>query len=288
MKLHFLKSTWDDILLLEEDNHYALIDTGFAEQFRQIQNYFSKLNIKKLDFIFLTHFHRDHYGNIVDIIKNYQVDTVYFKDYSGLDGKTATGMLASFEYRLEEMNKCNYIKENIRKYSKLIIIDENIRDIKFNKHTFKVYATDNKLNKIFNDKNSSYYKKYLLSENYNSCVLFANIYGKKILLSGDITDSEKYAGLAYKNNYKIAKMIKEEIDIYKLAHHGDSYSNSKDTLNIYKPKYAIITNTKDGLLDLEIENNLISSNKDVVILYTDKNIILEINSDGSIKNCRGL
>ncbi len=288
MRLHFLKSSWDDIILLEENNHYALIDTGFTEQFKQIQNYFTKLNIKKLDFIFLTHFHRDHYGNIVDIIKNYQVDNVYFKDYSGLDGKTATGMSASFEYRQEEMNKCNYIKENIRKYSKLIIIDENIRNIKFNNHIFKVYASDNKLNKIFNDKNSPYYKKYLLSENYNSCVLYTKIYGKNILLSGDITDSEKYKGIAYKNNYQIAKMIKEEIDIYKVAHHGDIYSNSKDTLNIYKPKYAIITNTKEGLLDLEIENNLVSSNKDVVILYTDKNIILEINSDGSIKNSRGL
>ena len=288
MKLHFLKSTWDDIILLEEDNHYALIDTGYTEQFRQIQNYFAKLNIKKLDFIFLTHFHRDHYGNIVDIIKNYQVDNVYFKDYSGLDGRTATGMPASFEYRQEEAYKCNYIKENIRKYSKLIIIDENVRDIKFNKHIFKVYASDNKLNKIFNDKNSSYYKKYLLSENYNSCILYANIYGKKILLSGDITDSEKDESLVYKNNYQIANMIKEEIDIYKVAHHGDSHSNSKETLNIYKPKYAIITNTKEGLLDLEIENNLISSNKDVVILYTDKNIILEINIDGSIKESRDL
>ena len=288
MKLHFLKSIWDDIILLEEDNHYALIDTGFTEQFKQIQNYFEKLNIKKLDFIFLTHFHRDHYGNIVDIIKNYQVDKVYFKDYSGLDGRTATGTPASVEYRKEEMEKCNYIKENIRKYSKLIIIDENVRDIIFNNHIFKVYASDNKLSKIFNDKNSIYYKKYLFSENYNSCVLFANIYGKKILLSGDITDSEKYDGIAYKNNYQIAKMIKEEIDIYKVAHHGDSHSNSKDTLNIYKPKYAIITNTKEELLDPEIENNLVSSNKEVVILYTDKNIILEINSDGSIKDSRGL
>lgn len=288
MKLHFLKSTWDDIILLEEDNHYALIDTGFTEQFKQIQNYFEELNIKKLDFIFLTHFHRDHYGNIVDIIKNYQVDKVYFKDYSGLDGKTATGTIASFEYRKAEMDKCNYIKENIRKYSKLIIIKENVRKIIFNNHIFKVYASDNKLNKIFNDQKSPYYQKYLLSENYNSCVLYANIYGKKILLSGDITDSEKYEGIVYKNNYQIAKIIKEEIDIYKVAHHGDSYSNSKDTLNIYKPKYAIITNTKEELLDPEIENNLVSSNKEVVILYTDKNIILEINSDGSIKNRRGL
>lgn len=51
MKLHFLKSTWSDIIILESKKQIALIDTGCEEQFEQIKDYLDKLGIKNISFI---------------------------------------------------------------------------------------------------------------------------------------------------------------------------------------------------------------------------------------------
>ena len=91
MELHFLKTTWSDIIILKKGNTVAMIDTGFEEQYNSIKKYLDKMNIKKIKFILLTHFHRDHYGSISSIVKDYDVDKVYFKDYSALDKTTAWG-----------------------------------------------------------------------------------------------------------------------------------------------------------------------------------------------------
>lgn len=68
MRLHFLKTAWSDIILLEHNDEFAMIDTGFAEQFPKINRYLTTLGVKHLSFILITHFHRDHYGAIPEII----------------------------------------------------------------------------------------------------------------------------------------------------------------------------------------------------------------------------
>ena len=52
MELHFLKTTWSDIIILKKGNTVAMIDTGFEEQYNSIKKYLDKMNIKKIKFIF--------------------------------------------------------------------------------------------------------------------------------------------------------------------------------------------------------------------------------------------
>ena len=111
MELHFLKITWGDIIILKSDDEVALVDTGYDGNFNEISDYLDKLNVKKISFILLTHFHRDHYGSIAQIVKKYDVEKVYFKDYSGLDKTTAWGTIADDNYRNNEMKKCLEIKK---------------------------------------------------------------------------------------------------------------------------------------------------------------------------------
>lgn len=99
MELHFLKITWGDIIILKNGNDVAMIDTGYDVHYEEISRYLDKLGVKKLLFILLTHFHRDHYGSIPSIVENYDVEKVYFKDYSGLDITTAWGSVADDNYR---------------------------------------------------------------------------------------------------------------------------------------------------------------------------------------------
>ena len=265
MELHFLKITWGDIIILKSDDEVALVDTGYDGNFNEISDYLDKLNAKKISFILLTHFHRDHYGSIAQIVKKYDVEKVYFKDYSGLDKTTAWGTIADDNYRNNEMKKCLEIKKIILENSNLIQT-ENIKTIKFGDTELELYNNDNSIKKIYEDDNyKDSYHKILFSENQNSLAIFMKVNGINVFLGGDIFDREAIHPKANYVNYQIASSIKEKIDIYKVPHHGTINCNSDKALEIYKPKIAVITNEDEYLKNNStIYDDLKRANKDAV------------------------
>jgi competence protein ComEC len=284
MELHFLKITWGDIIILKSDDEVALVDTGYDGNFNEISDYLDKLNVKKISFILLTHFHRDHYGSIAQIVKKYDVEKVYFKDYSGLDKTTAWGTIADNNYRNNEMKKCLEIKKIILENSNLIQT-ENIKTIKFGDTELELYNNDNSIKKIYEDDNyKDSYHKILFSENQNSLAIFMKVNGINVFLGGDIFDREAIHPKANYVNYQIASSIKEKIDIYKVPHHGTINCNSDKALEIYKPKIAVITNEDEYLKNNStIYDDLKRANKDVKILLTEKhNIVIKISDNGNI------
>ena len=284
MELHFLKITWGDIIILKSDDEVALVDTGYDGDFNEISDYLDKLNVKKISFILLTHFHRDHYGSIAQIVKKYDVEKVYFKDYSGLDKTTAWGTIADDNYRNNEMKKCLEIKKIILENSNLIQT-ENIKTIKFGDTELELYNNDNSIKKIYEDDNyKDSYHKILFSENQNSLAIFMKVNGINVFLGGDIFDREAIHPKANYVNYQIASSIKEKIDIYKVPHHGTINCNSDKALEIYKPKIAVITNEDEYLKNNStIYDDLKRANKDVKILLTEKhNIVIKISDNGNI------
>lgn len=284
MELHFLKITWGDIIILKSDDEVALVDTGYDGNFNEISDYLDKLNVKKISFILLTHFHRDHYGSIAQIVKKYDVEKVYFKDYSGLDKTTAWGTIADDNYRNNEMKKCLEIKKIILENSNLIQT-ENIKTIKFGDTELELYNNDNSIKKIYEDDNyKDSYHKILFSENQNSLAIFMKVNGINVFLGGDIFDREAIHPKANYVNYQIASSIKEKIDIYKVPHHGTINCNSDKALEIYKPKIAVITNEDEYLKNNStIYDDLKKANKDVKILLTEKhNIVIKISDNGNI------
>ena len=284
MELHFLKITWGDIIILKSDDEVALVDTGYDGNFNEISDYLDKLNVKKISFILLTHFHRDHYGSIAPIVKKYDVEKVYFKDYSGLDKTTAWGTIADDNYRNNEMKKCLEIKKIILENSNLIQT-ENIKTIKFGEAEVELYNNDNSIKKIYEDDNyKDSYHKILFSENQNSLAIFMKVNGINVFLGGDIFDREAIHPKANYVNYQIASSIKEKIDIYKVPHHGTINCNSDKALEIYKPKIAVITNEDEYLKNNStIYDDLKRANKDVKILLTEKhNIVIKISDNGNI------
>ena len=248
------------------------------------RDYLDKLNAKKISFILLTHFHRDHYGSIAQIVKKYDVEKVYFKDYSGLDKTTAWGTIADDNYRNNEMKKCLEIKKIILENSNLIQT-ENIKTIKFGDTELELYNNDNSIKKIYEDDNyKDSYHKILFSENQNSLAIFMKVNGINVFLGGDIFDREAIHPKANYVNYQIASSIKEKIDIYKVPHHGTINCNSDKALEIYKPKIAVITNEDEYLKNNStIYDDLKRANKDVKILLTEKhNIVIKISDNGNI------
>lgn len=285
MKIHFLEGIWKDIIILENKKNIAFIDTGYEGDYEQIKEYLKRIGKEAISFILLTHFHRDHYGCIPFLVKNYNVGKVYFKEYSGLDKTTATGKEANNEYRENERKKCEEIKNIVRNYSELIEV-EKINCIKFDDVVLKLFNNRNSMKEIYEDDSClEYYHKYSFNENQNSLAIFMKVNGVNIYLGGDVYDRNEFHDLANFSNKRAALLINEEIDIYKVPHHGTNNCNSKETLEIFKPKIAIITNEKDYLSsNSTIEEDLMRANKKVKILLTEKhNIVIDIAKDGNIK-----
>lgn len=270
MKLHFPKTVWSDTIILEEDGHFALVDTGFSEQKEQIFSYLDRLGVKDIDWILLTHFHRDHYGNVESLIQNYPVKTVYFKEYSGHDSTTAWGAPADDAYRENEIRVWNTMRDNILKYSTLTMA-EGLTGIPFSGHTLYLYATENRISEIYEDTaNPETCHRITCGENDNSLSVFFEADGKTVFLGGDMMDHDSAHPLAAFCGRRVAKEINREIDVYKAPHHGTVHTATPEMLAIYRPKTAVITNGMEWLPNYDTFENLRAANPDVRILLTEK------------------
>ncbi len=275
MKLHFLETEWSDIILLQDNKHFALIDTGFDGQYQQILDYLHKLGAKKLDFILITHFHRDHYGSLPMLVSNFPVDTVYLKEYSGLDSTTSYGTPADDAYRAAEMQKYNDYCKLIAEKSTLVHV-ETISSIPFGAASLKLYNNENVIRRVYEDDNyPDTYHKMFLTENLNSLVVYMVVDHVKILLCGDLLDyPASHPAVNYAGN-RIAKQISTDIDIYKVPHHGTVNTGIHETLAIYRPRIAVITNTEDYITNSsDVLFNLKTVNPRVKVHITRKGTVV--------------
>ena len=277
MKLYFLKTKWSDMIILESAGKIALVDTGTEEQYDYLEDYLKKLDVKRIDFILLTHFHRDHYGNISRLVQNFEVEKVYMKEYSGLDAFTAWGTPADDAYRQSEIDKYREIADAVSADSKLIPV-EGMSSISFGKYELKLFSSENSIREIYEDEAyPETYHKILFSENQNSLGIFIKADGKNVFLGGDIMDKPSAHPKANYVCSQVAKHIGEPIDIYKAPHHGTIDTACDEALEIFRPKTAIITN-EDAYLseNSDVYENLRKANPKCEILLTEpRDIVID-------------
>ena len=143
------------LFLLENNNKYAFIDTGSLFYYPMIENHLNERNIKELEFIILTHFHSDHYGNIINIVNNYKVKNIYLKHYYGLDGTTSSGFASNEEYIENEINNYNNVlKECIKNNVNIIYIDDlnrPVAKINVSNYSWDTLASDLDTHKFASD-----------------------------------------------------------------------------------------------------------------------------------------
>lgn len=278
LKIHFLNTIWSDAIILEKDKFYAMIDTGSAFYYPMVKSHLNNHNIKTIDFIFLTHFHNDHYGNVANIINDFNVKKLYLKHYHGLDGTTSSGYASNEEYIENEFKNYNNILDSAKNNNtEVVFIDETNNDellINFHDTILDIYDFNNRLYELYTNPNSEFYNQKRFNENFNCAGVFIKEGEYNIYLGADVTcstsDIQEVKALSYKmiqciyNKYNIS-----HIDLYKSCHHGGGGTNTSLLCDLLKAKYVVITNTSKWLDTWDTYKNLKSANENVIILPTD-------------------
>ena len=280
MKIHFLKTEWSDMIVLQDGKNFALIDTGFLEQYEQLRDYLLDLGCTGISFILNTHFHRDHYGSIPRLVEDFKVEKVYLKEYSALDCTTAWGTPADDAYRTSEMKNFENMKKLVSEKSCYVPV-EGVKSVYFGDTELKLFCTENVIRKIYEDEsNPETFHKICFSENTNSLCVFFKTNGKNVFLGGDMNDLSQPHPLADRMVFQAANQINEKIDLYKVPHHATWHTGLPETLEIFKPAYAVITNGEEYVSNQsDALKNLKTANPDIRIGFTkEKTIVVDLES----------
>lgn len=91
MTLSFITIGKGDAFLLEIPNGgYYMCDTGKKEDWEQIRQVLEKKKVKEFAGIFLSHGHKDHIGNVKNLLENYPVKTIYLSGKDHVSYKKTT------------------------------------------------------------------------------------------------------------------------------------------------------------------------------------------------------
>ncbi len=250
LKIHAIECTVQgDSTLLESNGKYLLMDTCIKQDGNQVLKYLDDHNVTNFD-LYLSHYHVDHYGLIMDILNNskYTIKNIYLPEYNKNDSL---------------INQINTVANQ-----KNITVTYLKKGSEFNFEKAKISivgpieGTENLENNI----------------NNNSLVAKIKIDNTTFLSAGDIEKEQE--ALLLKNNIDL------KADIMKLSHHGGSTSNTTDFIKAVNPKYTYFTYFGEAeknsfASDNWIKNTIANVNNITNVLSTgyNGNIIYDIKDD---------
>lgn len=104
VKLHFIDVGQGDSAFIElNDNRTMLIDAGESEYGATVISYIKKLGYSKIDFVVATHPHSDHIGGMEEVIKAFDIGSVYMPKASN-NTKTFEGLLTAIQNKGLKIN----------------------------------------------------------------------------------------------------------------------------------------------------------------------------------------
>lgn len=242
--IHYIDVGEGDCILIQVNNKNMLIDCGSKDS--GSYTYLKKHNIKKLDYMILTHPHEDHIGNAPCIINNFKINAIYApKVFSSSDA--FKDLLLS-------------IKKNNLKITEA--------------HACKHIYLGNDINCFILAPNNNSYEK---TNNY-SIVLKITYGNTSFLFTGDAESLSE--------EEMIHKGYNLKSDVLKIGHHGSNSSTTSPFLNEVAPKIAIISCGKGNSYNHPHKDTLIKLKNNNVLFYrTDLNgtIVLESDKNKIIK-----
>lgn len=209
LKIYYFNAGKADSCIIYNDDFAVLIDTGEKELGSEILTYLEANNIKKIDYLIITHFDKDHVGGASYVLNEIQVDNVI---------------------------QSNYPKES-KVYTKYLnaLSDKGITPV-----TLREDMSFNFGDVYFNI-NAPIEEVYSNNESNNSSLIVSMKYKNNSFLF--MGDAENLRIEEYLDNNNAS------YDFLKVPYHGHYQTSLDDLLDVVKPKYSVITSSDDELED---------------------------------------
>ncbi len=199
----------DAAIVMLPNDKTMLIDAGQRNHFEDMGNeivlpVLEFLNIKKLDWVVMSHPHSDHIGGIISVLNKVEIDTIWdsFIPYS------------SWTYK-------NIIETVVDKNIKIIHPRQG-QTMRLSENVFlEFFAPDSLFASTQRNVN-------------NASIVFKLTYGKtSVLFTGDLEHEGDQFLLQYEHMLKA--------DVLKVAHHGSITSSTASLLDVIKPDLAVVS-----------------------------------------------
>ena len=205
LAVKFLKIGQADSIILKTGNHTAVIDCGEKNDGDKIIEALKKMGISKIDYLFITHFDKDHVGGAPELFGYIVPDNIIEANYTG----TGKAYINYAEY-----TEKNNIKRNALKDKMSITLDDVLLNI---------YPS---LKDEYSDAN----------DNNHSIVITAKHGENTLLFTGD-AEEDRLKELS-------GQIGDLRCSLVKMPHHGRFNSYTKAFLDLTKPKFAVITSSE--------------------------------------------
>ena len=204
LQVYFLDVGKADCAYINCDGKNILIDSGDKEPAGAVTEFLKKQNIEKLDLVAISHPHRDHIGQMLDVINKFKIEKI-------IDSKTPKNLISGYTTYKKILNLIS--EKSILKKTVTPNDTFKIGDLHF---------------EIFGP-----IKKDESNLNNNSLVIKITYKKVSFLFTGDAEKSEEA------DIIKSGKNLKS--DVLKVAHHGSTTSSTYKFLKCVLPKYAVIS-----------------------------------------------
>ena len=206
---------------------------------RLLLNYLKAHKITTLEFVIITHYHIDHYGNLEYLLNNYATEKIKIKNLilpmdtpkiEKLKNKLSPDEYESIKGTAQRL-KDAFNKKYIKSYpsAKLYFFGKNSdaeieKVCKMGTGSFKFYNTNGEVSDYpvidaGETSNNRFSDKF-------SIVTVYTVQGRKVLFTGDIY---KFSELVLKDT------LADDYDLIEMSHHGSSSANCQEFLDMIVP-----------------------------------------------------
>jgi competence protein ComEC len=261
----------DCIFIRLPDGKNVLIDTGDADdydkKYEYVLQYLSAYSVNVIDYLIITHPDSDHVGNGAKIVENVTVRNA-FVPY------IIEQLLPYYPYFQSTLNALEQSGANV-------MISDCYKNVVGKDYALVFLSPMEKSNQ-----DSSYFHFNGMqipdesASNNLSPIIYLDMLGTRFLFTGVAGKSQEQLVVEnyYSNFYERtllgldARVVLENIDYFKVAHHGADTSSSANFLSVIAPKNAIISvggNNFYGHPKTETLYRIYESNADCKVYRTD-------------------
>lgn len=233
-----------DACIIQCGDHVCLYDTGTKKAYTQLKAVLTLLDTKKIDSVFLSHSHSDHTGGFKKLCDGFEVCEWYRSAFPIADQK--------------DSDKWDKFVEKTNANEHIVRAGETIE------------WADCVAFEILGPLQSS------SEENDQSLVIACNVYGRRILMTGDMQFAEEFSLLKAGVDLKC--------DVLKVGNHGNPDASSQAFAQAANPSVIVIST--------DTSNDKDSANSRVITSFTDAEVyitqddelgvLITVNPDGEL------